>query len=113
MDQPTELQVDNYATVNRNGAPIRKWSPASKHYDTLERYIGECVEDEIIRLRHVPGRMPEYPQSGDGFRVDALTKALSPATTRFYFNEIHGPDILTGTIDGGKSKTILSSRPDH
>ena len=105
MHHPTTLQMDNYSTCLRTGSPIRKWSPASKHHDVIERYIGECVEQGIIRVQHIPGRLSESPQSGDGFRVDALTKALSADLTTFYYHELHGPSIISKPIDGGKSKT--------
>ena len=109
MHHPTVLQMENYSTCLRTGAPIRKWSPASKHHDTIEKYIGECVERGIIRVQHIPGRLSESPQSGDGFRVDALTKALSADLTAFYYQELHGPLLLTQPMGGGKSK----AKPDE
>ena len=113
MTEPTVLQMDNYSTCLRTGAPIRKWSPASKHHDVIERYIGECVERGIIRVQHNPGKLPERPRPGDGFRVDALTKILSVDETEFYYRELHGAhlplyDTIEQTIDGGKN----NSKPD-
>ena len=107
MDQPTVLRVDNYATCQRNSSPIRKWSPASKQHDVLERYTVECAERGIVRLQHVPGNPPENPQPGDGFRVDALTKILPTPAAQFYARELHGPDLRNSeAMDGGKSNHI-------
>ena len=93
MEQPTILEVDNYANYLRTSAPIRKWSPASKQLDVLERYTVECIERKVIKLRHRPGNLPEEPRRGMGFKVDALTKILTAAATEFYGRELHGPDI--------------------
>lgn len=90
---PTHLQLDNYATYLRHSAPIRKWSPASKQHDVLEKYIVECAERGIIKPIHAPGHLPPNPRPGDGFKVDALTKILSTAATQFYARELHGPDL--------------------
>ena len=51
---PSKMYVDNKATVLSAGAPIRKWSPASKQFDIEEKFIVECVERGIIEIHHKP-----------------------------------------------------------
>ena len=99
MEDPTILEVDNYAHYLRNSSPIRKWSPASKQLDVLERYTVECIERGIVKLKHRPGSLPEQPQRGTGFKVDALTKIMTAAATGFYHGELHGPDIRSDMAD--------------
>ena len=101
MDQPTKLYVDNYATYLRNSCSVRKWSPASKQLDVLERYTVECVERKIVKLQHTPGHLPENPRPGAGFKVDALTKVLPTMATDFYHRELHGPDLLEAATGRG------------
>jgi hypothetical protein len=93
MGEPTTLKVDNYANYLRTSAPIRKWSPASKQLDVLEKYSVECIERKIIKLEHQPGHLPENPRPGMGFKVDVLTKTMPTAATDFYSRELHGPDL--------------------
>jgi hypothetical protein len=93
MGEPTTLKVDNYANYLRTSAPIRKWSPASKQLDVLEKYSVECIERKIIKLEHQPGHLPENPRPGMGFKVDVLTKIMPTAATDFYSRELHGPDL--------------------
>jgi hypothetical protein len=100
-DQPTTLSVDNYATYLRNSCSVRKWSPASKQLDVLERYIVECVERNIVKLQHSSGHLPEHPQPGEGFKVDALTKVLPMSSTNFYHRELHGPDLISAAPGRG------------
>jgi hypothetical protein len=101
MEQPTMLYVDNYATYLRNSCSVRKWSPASKQLDVLERYTVECVERKIIKLQHAPGHLPENPRTGEGFKVDAMTKVLPTMATDFYHRELHGPDLLNAATGRG------------
>lgn len=112
MDTPTMLEIDSYSTLRREGAPIRKWSTASKHYDLHEKYLSECVERDVITVQHVPGNLPECPRPGDGFRVDALTKAMAVDATDFYFTALHGPELDVGNVDGGRSKTKSNESDD-
>ena len=91
---PTKLSVDNFATVSRAGAPIRKWSPNSKQHDINEKYVVECVERGVIRVEHRPGTLPDDPRPGEGFPPDAMTKALPRLATEFYYDEIHGRRLL-------------------
>ena len=93
MGKPTTLKVDNYANYLRTSAPIRKWSPASKQLDVLEKYSVECIERKIIKLEHQPGNLPENPRPGMGFKVDVLTKIMPTAATDFYSRELHGPNL--------------------
>ena len=101
MEQPTKLYVDNYATYLRNSCSVRKWSPASKQLDVLERYTVECVERKIVKLQHTPGHLPENPRPGAGFKVDALTKVLPTMATDFYHRELHGPDLINADMGRG------------
>ena len=43
--------------------------------------------------------MPEQPQRGAGFKVDALTKIMTAAATGFYHGELQGPDIRSDMAD--------------
>ena len=109
---PTDLSVDNYATATRTGSPIRRWSPSSKQHDVNEKYVAECVERKTIAVHHKPGSLPEDPQPGDGFRPDAMTKALSRPHTEFYYDEIHGrrplPVGKRTAVDGTALCTVTS-----
>lgn len=87
---PTKMYVDNKATVLAAGAPIRKWSPASKQFDIEEKFIVECVERGIIEIHHKHGSIPEHPQPGDGFVADAMTKPMNAYEMAFYYPELHG-----------------------
>ena len=109
MEEPTTLEVDNYANYLRTCGPMRKWSPASKQLDVLERYTVECIERKVVKLRHRSGKLPEEARGGMGFKVDALTKMLPAAATDFYGRELHGPDLRHDVpsgadgMDGGKN----------
>ena len=111
-DGPTDLAVDNYATANRAGSPIRRWSPSSKQHDVNEKYVVECVERGTIRVTHKPGSLPEDPRPGDGFRPDAMTKALPRHETEFYYDELHGrrplPHGERTAVDGTALCTVIS-----
>jgi len=111
-DGPTDLSVDNYATATRAGSPIRRWSPSSKQHDVNEKYVAECVERKTIAVHHKPGSLPENPRSGDGFRPDAMTKALPRQPTEFYYDEIHGrrplPPGAHAAVDGTALCTVVS-----
>ena len=117
MTSPTTLSIDNCATYLRNSSTIRKWSPASKQLDVLERHTVECVERKIVKLQHAPGKLPEDPQLGEGFKVDALTKILPKAATAFYNRELHGPDLIknsdvdrTGVRASRNTESEIASR---
>ena len=109
---PTTLSVDNFATVSRAGASIRKWSPSSKQHDVNEKYVVECVERGVIHVEHRPGTLPEDPRPGEGFPPDAMTKALPRLATEFYYDEIHGrrslPPGARTAVDGTSLCTIMS-----
>lgn len=96
LTDPTPLYLDNYATYLRTNVFIRKWSPASKQHDVLERYLGECAMQQIIVPKHRPGSLPANPQPGDGFPADALTKIHDRSAVQFYTRVLHGPDLLEG-----------------
>jgi hypothetical protein len=110
---PTKLQVDNFATANRAGASIRKWSPSSKQHDVNERYVTECVQRGIIEVQHRPGSLPEHPQRGEGFPADAMTKALPRYATEFYFDALQGrrppPIGARATVDATALCTVTSN----
>jgi hypothetical protein len=113
------MYVDNKATVLAAGAPIRKWSPASKQFDIEEKFIVECVERGIIEIQHKPGNIPENPQPGDGFVADAMTKPMNAYEMAFYYPELHGRNSHTFlsrratltlyTSRGGEKEQHLSS----
>ena len=109
---PTTLQVDNFATANRAGAAIRKWSPSSKQHDVNERYLAECVQRGIISVQHRPGSLPEDPRRGEGFPADAMTKALPRYATEFYFDALQGrrppPIGARATVDATALCTVTS-----
>ena len=109
---PTTLYVDNFATVSRAGAPIRKWSPSSKQHDVNEKYLVECVERGVIRVEHRPGSLPEDPRPGEGFPPDAMTKGLPRLATEFYYDELHGrrplPYGARTAVDGTSLCTVTS-----
>lgn len=85
---PYILYMDNQATVLDAGAPIRKFSQASKHFHIEEKYVVQCVEDGLIKVVHMPGSLTE---GGDGFCVDALTKALGNHEFSAYYPQLQGP----------------------
>ena len=72
-NEPITLYLDNAATVLMAGAPIKKFSQASKHFDIEEKWITQCVSDGILRVRHMPGSIED---GGKGFAADAMTKPL-------------------------------------
>ena len=112
---PTRLGIDNFATANRAGSTIRKWSPSSKQYDVNEKYLTECVERQVITVDHRPGSLPAEPRPGEGFRPDAMTKALPRAATEFYYDELHGrrpPPVGTDVVVDGAAMCVVTS-PVH
>jgi hypothetical protein len=112
---PTRLGVDNFATANRVGSSIRKWTPSSKQHDVNEKYVTECVERKVITVDHRPGSLPEDPRPGEGFRPDAMTKALPRAATEFYYDELHGrrpPPVGSDVVVDGASLCVVTS-PVH
>jgi hypothetical protein len=89
---PIVLYLDNAATVSAAGSLIRKFSPASKHFDIEQKYVVQCVEDGIIKVVHMPGSVDSgQPVPGDGFCVDCMTKPLPSSVLDCYFVEIQGP----------------------
>ncbi|PHR10085.1 MAG: hypothetical protein COB29_01235 [Sulfitobacter sp.] len=90
---PMTLYMDNSATVLDCGAPIRKFSPASKHFDIEDKYVVQCSEDKIVKVIHMPGTIDSdnnNPQPGDGFCVDALTKPMPQVLHDIYYAEMQG-----------------------
>ena len=114
---PTTLTVDNFATFSRAGSPIRKWSPSSKQHDVNEKYVTECRERNVVRLKHSRGNLPEEPRPGDGFPPDAMTKALPRLPTEFYYDALHGrktsPVGARAVIDQRSLCTTLSDVHCH
>ena len=90
--------MDNFATFNSAGAPIRKWSPASKQFDIEEKFIVECAERGIIAIHIKPGNLPEDPRPGEGFVADAMTKPMTASEMAFYYPELHGVNSLMSRI---------------
>ena len=75
------------------GAPIRKFSPASKHFDIEDKYVVQCSQDKIVKVIHMPGTIDSdnnNPQPGDGFCVDALTKPMPQVLHDIYYAEMQG-----------------------
>ncbi|PHR10089.1 MAG: hypothetical protein COB29_01225 [Sulfitobacter sp.] len=90
--QPIVLYMDNAATVLAAGSLIRKFSPASKHFDIEQKYVVQCVEDGIVTVVHMPGSIDsDRPVPGDGFCADAMTKPLPSIILDCYFTEMQGP----------------------
>ncbi|PHR00191.1 MAG: hypothetical protein COB29_16075 [Sulfitobacter sp.] len=90
------LFMDNAATVLDCGAPIRKFSPASKHFDIEDKFVVQCAEDDIINVVHKPGTIDcdnSNPQPGDGFCADSMTKPLPKILHDVYFAEMHGVSV--------------------
>jgi hypothetical protein len=90
---PFRFEMDNEATVLATGAPIRKFSPASKHFDIEDKYVVQCSEDKIIKVVHVPGTISadnNDPQTGDGFCADAFTKPMPRILHDLYMKELQG-----------------------
>lgn len=87
---PIMLELDNSSTVLQIGSDIRKFTPKSKHFDVDDRFTVQCVEDDILSVKHVPGSIPSNPAPTDGFAVDALTKALPAPALRHYLYQLHG-----------------------
>ena len=114
---PTTLTVDNFATFSRAGAPIRKWTPRSKQHDVNEKYVVECRERDVIRVKHSRGNLPEDPQVGEGFPPDAMTKALPRLPTEFYYDALHGrrssPIGVRAVVDDRSLCTTLSDVHSH
>ena len=110
---PTKLNIDNFATALRAGSTVRRWSPSTKQHDVNEKYVVECVERKTVAVHHKPGSLPEDPRPGDGFRPDAMTKALPRAATEFYYDEIHGrrplPPNTRSAVDGTALCTVVSA----
>jgi hypothetical protein len=89
--EPINLALDNSSTVLSTAGPIRKFSPATRHFTMDDRFIVQCVEDGTIVVRHVPGAPQQMPPSGnDGFAVDALTKPLGAILLLHYYQFLHG-----------------------
>ena len=84
------LELDNSSTVLQIGSDIRKFTSKSKHFDVDDRFTVQCVEDDILSVKHVPGSIPSNPAPTDGFAVDALTKALPAPALRHYLYQLHG-----------------------
>ena len=103
------MYVDNKATVLAAGAPIRKWSPASKQFDIEEKFIVECVERGIIEIHHKPGNIPENPQPGGGFVAGAMAKPMSACQMAFYCPELRGRSSHT-FLSRSVTLTLYTSR---
>jgi hypothetical protein len=89
--EPIKLALDNSSTVLSTAGPIRKFSPATRHFTMDDRFIVQCVEDGTIEVRHVPGDPQQMPPSGDdGFAVDAMTKPLGATLLLHYYQFLHG-----------------------
>jgi hypothetical protein len=74
---PVELRIDNAATVNEAGAPIRKFSARTKHFTIAEKFVHQCNEEGLIRIVKWPGT---------DLSADAMTKSLvAPTYNRHKF----------------------------
>jgi hypothetical protein len=101
---PIHLELDNQATVSVVGAPIRKFSHRSKHFEIDDRYTVQCVEDGTVTVSHVPGSLPaNFIRTDVGFPVDALTKALPTPILSHYLLPLHG------TVGGEVEKMTAAS----
>jgi len=83
-----KLAVDNQATILQAAAPVRKWSPRSKHFDIDAKYITEAVENGDVYVHHVSGAPPS--EEHEGFPCDAFTKALPSSVLTLYFPPLQG-----------------------
>jgi hypothetical protein len=93
MTAPTVVHIDNQATAFKAGnrTSIRKFSNASKHFEVDHLYVVEAVQDGVVSVNLVPGKLPTNPKPTDGFPVDALTKPLSEKVTAFYHRALQSP----------------------
>lgn len=79
---PIKLFVDNSATVlAHEGAPLQKFSNATKHFRVYERYVTECVmRGDIIMIK----------MDGTKLMADAMTKALPRPALEKHRDQIEG-----------------------
>jgi hypothetical protein len=89
------LECDNQATTQQAGAPIRKFSASTKHFDIDEKYVQQLVEEGLLKVVHVPGSIPtkgaDKQRARLGFPVDMMTKPLSAPVIKVYYPQLHGP----------------------
>ena len=83
-----KLALDNQATILQAAAPVRKWSPRSKHFDIDAKYLTEAVERGEVYVYHASGAPPS--DKHDGFPCDALTKALPSSVLTYYIPLLQG-----------------------
>ena len=95
-----------------NATMVADTSSKQHWHDVNEKHVAECVERKMIAVHHKPGSLPWDPRPGDGFRPDAMTKALSRPLTEFYCDEIHGrrplPPGTRAAVDGNALCTVVS-----
>lgn len=79
--KPTLVHVDNMpaVTLAAEGNHLRR----SKHYVVRTTFIKQMVEDQVIKVQHLPGK---------DNHADILTKALTGASLREHTRGILGKD---------------------
>ena len=90
--KPVVIYTDSQATVLVSGAPIRKFTPASKQFDVEDKYVVQCVEDGLVKLQHIPGKPIQGSKYSEGFPVDMMTKPLSGKMIEKYAYMLHKCD---------------------
>ena len=82
VNRPHKFYVDNAALALEAAAPIRKWSPRSKHFDIDDKMLTQVVEDRIARVIQIPGY---------DLAADAMTKPLPNDLLDRFDEKLQGP----------------------
>ena len=103
---PTQLYIDNQATVLDAGSPIRKFSQKSKHFAISERFVHQMVDDNAITIIKI---------SGKHHKAGALTKPFAKEPFQRYNDEFHAisPPYRMDWGGASKSLTQITITPDY